>query len=198
MKQENSQQYQDDEIDLFELWNSIWSQKWLILFVTSITVLLAAIYMFMAPPVYKGSALVQVQQVQFNEVQDSKSYFSIEPEKTTVKIINEVAPAQLSAEKSINGVLNITMASIHKESIKNSIEETYQLVKDRHANIFLALQKNGAIEVLPTEMVGKVKVSNTPVKPKKTLIIAVALVLGLILGVFVALIRQAIKKRKAS
>jgi chain length determinant protein (polysaccharide antigen chain regulator) len=41
-------------------------------------------------------------------------------------------------------------------------------------------------------------IADQPIKPKKTLIVAVASVLGLMLGVFIALIRQAVQKRKAS
>jgi chain length determinant protein (polysaccharide antigen chain regulator) len=39
---------------------------------------------------------------------------------------------------------------------------------------------------------------NKPAKPKKALIVAVAGVLGLMLGIFIALIRRAIKNRKKS
>ncbi|MBD3755177.1 MAG: LPS O-antigen chain length determinant protein WzzB [Gammaproteobacteria bacterium] len=39
-------------------------------------------------------------------------------------------------------------------------------------------------------------VPDSPIKPNKSLIVAVSLVLGLMLGVFIALIRQAVKKRK--
>ena len=43
---------------------------------------------------------------------------------------------------------------------------------------------------------GEVKVTDKSVKPKKSLILAVAGVLGLMLGIFIALIRRAIKNRK--
>lgn len=41
------------------------------------------------------------------------------------------------------------------------------------------------------------QVPTSPIKPNKKLIVAVALVLGGMLGVFIALIRSAIKKRRA-
>jgi chain length determinant protein (polysaccharide antigen chain regulator) len=53
-----------------------------------------------------------------------------------------------------------------------------------------------SVRVVRVDQIAEVPVS--PVKPKKALIVAVAAVLGLMLGVFIALIRQAVKKRKAA
>jgi chain length determinant protein (polysaccharide antigen chain regulator) len=52
-----------------------------------------------------------------------------------------------------------------------------------------------SVRVVRVDQIAEVPVS--PVKPKKALIVAVAAVLGLMLGVFIALIRQAVKKRKS-
>lgn len=197
MNQRPIETYADDEIDLFELWNNLWEQKGLISIVMFLTTALGLGYALLSTPVYKGSVVVQVQQVQFKDSEQSKGYFSIEPENTTVRIINAMSPAQLSAEKKVGGVLVISKKSVNKGEIKYQIKETYQMIVQRYSKIFNALKENGAIEVLPVQMIGDISVSNKPIKPKKTLIVAVAMVLGLMLGVFIALIRSAVRNRQA-
>ncbi|MBE0493898.1 MAG: LPS O-antigen chain length determinant protein WzzB [Thiomicrospira sp.] len=54
----------DDEIDLFELWQTIWSQKWLIIGLTLLVTVLAALYALSLPKVYQSnvSLLPPIQQ----------------------------------------------------------------------------------------------------------------------------------------
>ena len=47
---------QDDEIDLFELWNILWKQKTLIIMVTFLVTMIAAGYLVVTKPVYKAEA----------------------------------------------------------------------------------------------------------------------------------------------
>jgi len=60
-----------------------------------------------------------------------------------------------------------------------------------------------ALKTIETAEFPVYKIALTPVeptnavKPKKVLILAVSIVLGLILGVFIALIRRSVKNRKA-
>ena len=57
-----STQYQDDdEIDLRELIGTIFSGKWLILFFTITSMLLAILYAYSVTPIYKGDSLLQVE-----------------------------------------------------------------------------------------------------------------------------------------
>ncbi|MEA3404306.1 MAG: Wzz/FepE/Etk N-terminal domain-containing protein [Pseudomonadota bacterium] len=46
----------NDEIDLFELWSGLVKQKWLIISVAVISVMLAAAYPFLVTPSYKSTA----------------------------------------------------------------------------------------------------------------------------------------------
>lgn len=47
---------QSDEIDLLELWNKLWSQKWLIVFITFSFIILSTLYAFLSTPSYKSGA----------------------------------------------------------------------------------------------------------------------------------------------
>ena len=48
--------YQDDEIDLFELWDNIWGQKWLVMGVTLISAVMGLIVAFSLTPVFQANA----------------------------------------------------------------------------------------------------------------------------------------------
>lgn len=72
-----TQTHYEDEIDLFELWQTIWSQKWLIIGLTLIVSTLAAVYSISLPKVYKAEvALLPPLQQDIEEIN-----FSIEPTK---------------------------------------------------------------------------------------------------------------------
>lgn len=55
-------QQEDDEIDLLQLFHTIWHGKWLIFLFTLIAIILAFIYAFGQTPIYKADALLQVEK----------------------------------------------------------------------------------------------------------------------------------------
>ncbi len=48
----------DDEIDLFELWNVVWSGKWLVVAITAAFAVLGAAYALLATPWYRAEVLL--------------------------------------------------------------------------------------------------------------------------------------------
>jgi LPS O-antigen subunit length determinant protein (WzzB/FepE family) len=50
--------YQDDEISLIDLWDTLWSQKTVIVVVTLIVTLVAAVYAFLGPKTYETDAVL--------------------------------------------------------------------------------------------------------------------------------------------
>lgn len=69
----------DDEIDLFELWENIWSQRYLVMIITFIVVILGASYAFLSKPIYKSEIFLQqplskdIQELQINVEDFTKS-----------------------------------------------------------------------------------------------------------------------------
>ncbi len=61
-KTQNTTSQEDDEIDLLQLFHTIWHGKWLILFFTLTAILLAFIYAYGQTPIYKADALLQVEK----------------------------------------------------------------------------------------------------------------------------------------
>lgn len=188
----------DDEIDLFELWNGLVEEKTLIISLFLLSLGFAFAFIWQSPSIYQATAKLQVQQVQ--QVQQTKGeiapYSSIEPATKTAELLSGTAPASITAVKAVNGVLIVSSSGSDKIKIEQNVVDTIQMIQKRHLKIFTQLKQSGSIEILPTEIIGSVQVTSEPIKPKKSLILAVAGVLGLMLGVFIALIRRAVKNRR--
>lgn len=56
------QQYQDEEIDLFELASVLWDRKWLIIGITLVVIALATTYLVVTPKVYEVKVVVSETQ----------------------------------------------------------------------------------------------------------------------------------------
>ena len=52
------QQFEDDTIDLYELWITLWNKKWLVIAVTVIAALGSVVYALQLPSVYQAEALL--------------------------------------------------------------------------------------------------------------------------------------------
>ena len=70
------QQFEDDTIDLYELWITLWNKKWLVIAVTAIAALGSVVYALQQPPIYKAEALLlppgtqDIQSLNFQGVQE--------------------------------------------------------------------------------------------------------------------------------
>ena len=58
------QQFEDDNIDLYELWITLWNKKWLVIAVTVIASLGSVVYALKQPSVYKAEALLLPPRVE--------------------------------------------------------------------------------------------------------------------------------------
>ena len=52
------QHFEDDTIDLYKLWITLWNKKWLVIAVTVIAALGSVVYALLQPPIYKAEALL--------------------------------------------------------------------------------------------------------------------------------------------
>ena len=53
-----AQPFEDDTIDLYELWITLWSKRWLVIGVTVVAAIGSVVYALLQPPVYKAEALL--------------------------------------------------------------------------------------------------------------------------------------------
>ena len=200
MQQNNNpmpQQY-DDEIDLFELFQTLWQQKWLILSTTLIAPVLAYVFTVLMPyksDYYQGSATIELATIQVNSEASSQVVQVIEPLNDLAQLVPNLTSVSASAPRGASKVMEISTSGATKDQVNDKLNKAIAIIEQRHQAMLENLKDVQVIN--RTEQVGKISVVLKSPKDKLKLILAVAVVLGAMLGVFIALIRSAIKKRKA-
>ncbi|WP_029935184.1 Wzz/FepE/Etk N-terminal domain-containing protein [Thiomicrospira pelophila] len=193
MQNQQPMNYQDDEIDLFELFQTLWQQKWLILATTLIAPILAFVFTVsqpVKPDTFQGKALIEIGAYASH---DGVIHTIERPEDLSL-IISKQFNAETNVPRTSVKVLEIETSSIDKESSADKLQEAIDFVLQRHEKFTSSKLKENVIQ--PTQVVGQASVERVSPKDKLKLILAVAFVLGCMLGVFIALIRSAIRKRK--
>ncbi|MEC9011123.1 MAG: Wzz/FepE/Etk N-terminal domain-containing protein, partial [SAR324 cluster bacterium] len=96
-----AQHFEDDTIDLYELWITLWSKKWLVIGVTVITALGSVVFALQQPPVYKAEALL------------------IPPDENKFQSLNVQGVPEMGGARGIKGVQGITSDGAFAEFNKN-------------------------------------------------------------------------------
>lgn len=188
------QPYQDDEIDLFELFQTLWQQKWLILASTLIAPLFAFVFTVsqpVKPDMFQGKALIEIGAYASHD----GVIHTIERTQDLALIIRQQLNVHANVPNTSVKLLEIQTSSIDQEESAEKLQEAIDFVLDRHEKFTSNQLKENVIQ--PTQVVGQTSVDRVlPKEDKLKLILAVAFVLGGMLGVFMALIRNAIQKRR--
>jgi LPS O-antigen subunit length determinant protein (WzzB/FepE family) len=186
----------EDEIDLFELFQDLWQQKWLITGLTTLSVIVAFVFTVVFPlkPVtYTATALVEVATI---DVKDAQSPIqTIENTEDVVLAIGQAVAVQASSPRRSTKMIQLEKTASSAEQARAAIDSGVELVLLRHQKMLERMQ--GIRVIQPTQKIGDVQIKTNRPSDKLNLILAVSLVLGGMLGVFVALIRGAIRKRQA-
>lgn len=279
--------YRDDEIDLTELFATLWNGKIKIIVITVIFLVVGILYTLIATSWYKASALVEVGYYNINENGVIKSIMLEEPKNIIEKLKTRYIDLLKDVEgkdvdvKSVNEIKNnnkffsIEVIGKSNEKAVKMIDEMIQSVSDEHKKIIdgyissqkvklaniedqikvlqndkmgetenqinnveqnLQMQKAGALndilsalqkELKELTYIQKIELKNTllgqksvieftlkpsnykntsivsqiitskhPEKPKKLIILAVALLAGAMVGVFWVLFADFMKKRR--
>ncbi|AHF02237.1 hypothetical protein THIAE_04445 [Thiomicrospira aerophila AL3] len=191
----------DDEIDLFELFETLWAQKWLIAAVTALTGVFAFLFVLFAPSKadsYQGEVLLEVATVQMLSGQ-SAEVVTVEELADLHAIIPKIAGVSSSVNRGDSKVVTLSFGHHSKENVESRLIGAVEIIQARHELLLSRMQNIALIQ--PTTQVGEISLALVSPKQnrldKLNLILAVGLVLGLMLGVFIALIRSAIQKRRA-
>jgi len=75
----------NDEIDLFELLQKLYEQKWIIIGITAFTTALAILVSVLMPKAYKAEAIVEVKNISIPEIQNGIKLFYETTEDKTLK-----------------------------------------------------------------------------------------------------------------
>jgi len=214
-----------DEIDLLEIFQTLYKQKVIILTITAVFTLVSFIISIVMPKTYVAQAIFESKDISILEIQDAiKIYEKAKKLDYKIKIIPlkesnrgriEVSGrSQEEAKKNLIHVLNITNTELFnikevRENLnlrKEGIKEFFQGYTGSNAildinNINNILTEEKQIEKWLSdpkiiELRTNVIVSSDPVKPKPLLYTAIGFTTGIFLGMFVALLREAIQRRK--
>ncbi|AXX95905.1 Wzz/FepE/Etk N-terminal domain-containing protein [Arcobacter ellisii] len=181
---QNKEQIIEDEIDLRELFKTIWEKKIFILLFTSIVTIISIMYVsFKNPiPVYQGKTYIEIGQIHSQNFEPTSLDNPID--------LSEILKLELNVEtkipKQTQKLLEISSNNQNKEEIKNNLEKAVEFVINRHKEKAKFYEN-----VIMTKQIGDVKIDNNPInKPKKSLIVAVSFVTGFILSIFIVFFMQ--------
>ena len=185
---QNKEQIIEDEIDLRELFKTIWEKKIFILLFTSIVTIVSIVYVFLKNPipVYQGKIYIEIGQVQ------SQNFVPTSLDNTLD--LSEILKLELKVDTNIiksttrdrTNLLEVSSNNQSKEEIKKSLEKAVEFVINRHKEKAKFYQN-----VIMTKQIGDIQINNNPInKPKKSLIIVVSFLSGFILSIFIVFFMQ--------
>jgi LPS O-antigen subunit length determinant protein (WzzB/FepE family) len=248
----------NDEIDLFELFQKLYKQRWIIFGITALTTTLAILVSIFMPKAYKAEAMVEVpiigsKIIDISEIQKGIIYISgiqegiiyISEIQEGIKVYKDdtlkdvlkkvkVSPVRNSqnmakievegsspqiAKENLEKVLEIINKKLFPQKIEE-LKEKYTIRLNRINQIISDVNSKNNIIYDPSKMVDlltekeqiqkwlqdpkfiilatEIQESSKPIRPKPLLYTLIGFITGLFLGIFVALVREAIKSRKIS
>ena len=190
----------EDEIDLRELFKTIWDKRFFIIIFTFIITLISFIYVLLKNPipVYEGKIYFEMGEMK-GETYGSKL---IENTNDLASLINITFNENSSFSKEENPnallkkgttkILEITYFGENKDNIKNKLEKIKEFIMVRHPKL-----SNFYDIAVQTEQIGDIEISEEAInKPKTALIVTVAFITGFILSIFLVFFIQFIQSIK--
>ncbi len=185
---QNKEQIIEDEIDLRELFKTIWEKKIFILLFTSIVTIISIVYVFLKNPipVYQGKIYIEIGQVQsqnFVPTSLDNTLDLSEILKLEVKVDTNIIK---STTRDRTNLLEVSSNNQSKEEIKKSLEKAVEFIINRHKERAKFYEN-----VIMTKQIGNIQIDNNPINmPKKKLIVVVSFVSGFILSIFIVFFMQ--------
>jgi len=138
----NLERYQDDEIDLKELFNTIMKKKKFIIIFTSIITILAIIWAITRTPIYEVKSNLQIGFIEEDLIADpntivksTRLIFNVEDKKILKegeKFISEVS--DISLNKKIENFIKIKTQAISNDEALKKNKEVVNYIKDKFKN----------------------------------------------------------------
>ena len=180
----------EDEIDLRELFKTIWDKRFFIIIFTFIITLISFIYVLLKnpTPVYEGILNVQIGEIQSENFGNK----IIETPQNLSYILEVEFKVNPNIAKGTTSILEIKYSNEDKARIKIILEDVKNFIITKHEND-TSFYKNKII----TKQIGDIKISEEAInKPKKALIVTVAFITGFILSIFLVFLIQFIQSIK--
>ena len=142
---------QEDEIDLKELFKTIWAKKIFIVIFTLVVTILAGFYAYSKTPIYEAKALLEIGEYKKNPVDDAValekklSTIFIDMEKNLKDKTSEIS--NISVVKGLKNFLEIKSESTSNEEAKNEILKVLTFVQNEHEKILDDIKKQKEMEL---------------------------------------------------
>ena len=126
------QPFEDDTIDLYELWITLWDKKWIVIGVTAVAALGSAIYALQQPAIYKSEAIIlPPERADIRSLNIKGSGYSMTPEGVFEEFIKNLKSRVLQKKFITNyGLMEILAPERTPEMMDVEIYESF-------ANMFI-------------------------------------------------------------
>ena len=121
----------DDEIDLFELFQKLYEQKWIILGITALTTILAILISIFMPKAYKAEAMVEVPIMQSSKIIDIleiQESIKIYKDDTLKDILEKV---KVSPVRNSQNMAKIEVEGISPQIAKENLEKVLEIINKK-------------------------------------------------------------------
>lgn len=178
---------QEDEIDLKELFQTLWAKKVFVIMITFLATIFGIIYVLVKNPIpiYEGKVLLEIGEIQNQN--GGSSYF--DTPNNLAEILKARYGVESSPPKGTNKLLEITTRDINKQVIQDNLETSIQYIMQRHKEKAKFYEN-----YIMTEQLSSITINPEAINEQnKKLIITVAFITGLILSIFMVFFMQFIQ-----
>jgi len=154
--------YQEDEIDLKELFKILWLKKNFILSITATITILASVYAFNKTPIYQVNALVEIGNYKLhnNNNNNNNNKASLDSANELVKKLNilfidmfknekdrKFEITSISTPKKVNNFVEIKAEAISNELASQEILKVVSYIKNKHRKILDDVKNRRELEI---------------------------------------------------
>ena len=147
---------QEDEIDLRELFKTIWDRRFFVIAFTLVVTVLAAIYAYTKTPIYEAKALVEIGEYKLNGttknsiddavvLEKKLSTLFVDMEKNLKDKTSEIS--NIAIVKGLKNFLEIKSEATSNEEAKNEILKVLTFVQGEHEKILDDVKKQKEMEL---------------------------------------------------
>ena len=152
--------YQEDEIDLKELFNTLWFKKNLIIGITATITILAGIYAFNKTPIYQVNALVEIGNYKLHNNNNNNNKALLDSANELVKKLNilfidmfknekdrKFEITSISTPKKVNNFIEIKAEAISNELASQEILKVVSHIQNKHQKILDDVKNRRELEI---------------------------------------------------
>jgi uncharacterized protein involved in exopolysaccharide biosynthesis len=147
---------QEDEIDLRELFKTIWDRRFFVIAFTLVVTVLAAVYAYTKTPIYEAKALVEIGEYKLNGttknsiddavvLEKKLSTLFVDMEKNLKDKTSEIS--NIAIVKGLKNFLEIKSEATSNEEAKNEILKVLTFVQGEHEKILDDVKKQREMEL---------------------------------------------------